>query len=140
MKKCGKCHTEKPEVEFHKDKSRKDGRHPYCARCQSDKAAKWCRENRQRSNEAVKRYRARHPTRLKKQRQEYVAKYPEKVKARSLANTALKAGKIKKPERCSMCGESLKLEMHHHDYAKPLDVVWLCPKCHAKEGVFNGSA
>lgn len=39
----------------------------------------------------------------------------------------VKRGHItKKP--CEVCGA--KAEAHHHDYSKPLDVVWLCRKHH----------
>ncbi len=30
---------------------------------------------------------------------------------------------------CSDCGET-KVEAHHEDYSKPLDVEWLCKKHH----------
>jgi hypothetical protein len=30
---------------------------------------------------------------------------------------------------CSQCGAP-KTDAHHEDYSKPLDVVWLCRKCH----------
>ena len=37
-------------------------------------------------------------------------------------------GDIKKSP-CVICGE-LKVEGHHNDYSKPLDVVWLCKEHH----------
>lgn len=39
-------------------------------------------------------------------------------------------GKIKRPDTCENCGKDGKLHAHHEDYSLPLDVVWLCPKCH----------
>jgi ribosomal protein S27AE len=30
---------------------------------------------------------------------------------------------------CSRCGAA-KTHAHHEDYSKPLDVVWLCARCH----------
>lgn len=42
--------------------------------------------------------------------------------------SALEAGTIvKKP--CQVCG-NLKVEGHHEDYSKPLEVDWLCRKHH----------
>lgn len=35
MKKCGRCNAEKEEIEFHKDKSRKDGLYVNCKKCES---------------------------------------------------------------------------------------------------------
>lgn len=60
----------------------------------------------------------------------YVPRVPqqEKKKCRAYAQKRLKGGKIiRKP--CEKCGDP-KAEMHHEDYNKPLDVNWLCRKCH----------
>lgn len=52
---------------------------------------------------------------------------PEKIIARKICRNAVSSGVlIKKP--CT-CGE-LKVQGHHEDYSKPLEVVWLCRKCH----------
>lgn len=49
--------------------------------------------------------------------------------ARRTALNHKRDGKLK-PQPCFRCGSSEKLEMHHEDYARPLDVMWLCRKCH----------
>lgn len=41
---------------------------------------------------------------------------------------AVKTGKIKR-QPCNKCGD-LKTHGHHHDYSKPLDVIWLCSMHH----------
>jgi hypothetical protein len=53
-----------------------------------------------------------------------------KDNCRSYASTYLKRGKITR-EACKSCGEE-KAEMHHPDYTKPLEVVWLCRRCHLR--------
>ena len=52
----------------------------------------------------------------------------KKMNCRSYANTYLKRGKIVKVP-CIKCGEK-KSQMHHDNYDKPLEVIWLCRNCH----------
>ena len=58
-------------------------------------------------------------------------KFPEKVKARSILNTAVLNGNVIKPKLCSVCNKNKKLDAHHADYSRPLDVKWVCRYCHA---------
>lgn len=51
----------------------------------------------------------------------------KKDNCRSYAGVYLRRGKIKK-QPCE-CGES-DSQMHHEDYDKPLEVIWLCRECH----------
>jgi hypothetical protein len=50
--------------------------------------------------------------------------------ARSYANTYLQRGKLEK-QPCIHCG-AIDSQMHHPDYSRPLEVVWLCKDCHQK--------
>lgn len=56
---------------------------------------------------------------------------PVKKKATYAVNNAVRDGRIEKLP-CHFCGADESLEAHHHDYARPLDVVWLCVKCHRR--------
>jgi hypothetical protein len=51
-----------------------------------------------------------------------------KDRARSIAGVALRRGKLVR-QPCGACGEP-KAEMHHPDYSKPLEIVWLCRSDH----------
>lgn len=54
-----------------------------------------------------------------------------KMNSRAYAHVYRDRGKIgKKP--CAKCGSD-KAEMHHEDYSRPLDVIFLCRECHLKE-------
>lgn len=48
--------------------------------------------------------------------------------ARSYANVYLRAGKLTR-QPCEVCGDS-KVQMHHDDYDKPLEVRWFCHDDH----------
>lgn len=52
----------------------------------------------------------------------------QKQLARSAAYRRLKKGIIVK-ESCKLCSNP-EVEMHHPDYSKPNDIVWLCIACH----------
>jgi hypothetical protein len=53
-----------------------------------------------------------------------------RFKARTKISNHIALGKLtSQPCRCG----NIKAQAHHHDYSKPLDVVWLCSKCHAQE-------
>jgi ribosomal protein S27AE len=56
--------------------------------------------------------------------------------ARDKVYYAVKTGKLTKPAHCTKCGAAAsgrKLQAHHADYSKPLEVEWLCIPCHAVE-------
>ena len=56
-----------------------------------------------------------------------------KVKASYLVRKALWRGELKKPDFCPFCGEKdVRIEAHHEDYTKPLEVLWCCRRCHGK--------
>lgn len=60
-------------------------------------------------------------------------RHPEKLKAQSALTVALRSGRLVKPEICPKCGGSGRIEGHHPDYSKPLDVEFLCRPCHLNE-------
>ena len=89
----------------------------------------------QRSPEALERRRKR---RAEKQRQglcnhtkqKWIDANPEKRKCHNTLNNAVRDGKIDKPTECPKCRRTVRLMGHHHDYTKPLEVEWMCGKCH----------
>lgn len=61
-------------------------------------------------------------------------RYERQEDARTKVKVALLNGSLVRPEQCSRCDAATPdIEGHHHDYGKPLDVHWLCPKCHRAE-------
>lgn len=54
-----------------------------------------------------------------------------KLKARRDVRQAIISGRMKRPESCQECGSVSEIHGHHIDYTRPLDVDWLCAKCHS---------
>ena len=52
------------------------------------------------------------------------------ARARYAVSAALKNKRLIKPKSCEFCSEIKYLEAAHYDYEKPLDVLFLCVKCH----------
>lgn len=147
---CKKCGTEKELSEFNKDASKKNGLHSTCKACRKKYQGEYRRrrkeyydqlsaKHRQENPEYYKQYRAiyektdkskqAHARRAKEQRR----LHPEAIKANNQVNKAILSGKIVRPKGCTRCGSSGKIEAHHPDYSKPLEVEFLCTKCHIKE-------
>jgi ribosomal protein S27AE len=62
--------------------------------------------------------------------------HPEEVRvlgrARQAVYVAVKKGTLIRPDTCEQCGQVRKITAAHHDYARPLDVRWLCSPCHVR--------
>lgn len=58
-------------------------------------------------------------------------KNAEKAKCHAIVNDYIKRKVLIKPTKCSCCGEEKELQAHHEDYSKPLEIIWLCAKCHS---------
>lgn len=149
MAKCRVCSEEKEPSEFYPQQLRKAGDIGECMECTKTRV----RDNRARRVEYYREYdaerfqkdprvRERHRRYkktdkggavLRESRLRWVGKNPEKRAAHIAVGNAVRSGKLTKPSTCSKCGESAaKIHGHHNDYSKPLEVVWLCPSCHAE--------
>jgi len=61
----------------------------------------------------------------KKYRMRNILKYT----AHNAVTAAIRDGRLaKKP--CAVCGFWRKVQAHHDDYTKLLEVIWLCVECH----------
>lgn len=128
-KSCFKCGKEKPRSEFYRHSQMGDGLLGKCKDC----AKKDVREHR-RLNESVREYdRARAKTEKRKEQaarlsERWNAAHPIAYKAHTAVSNAVRDKKLTK-QPCLFCG-SERVHAHHRDYTKPLEVTWLCAKCH----------
>ena len=57
---------------------------------------------------------------------------PEKGKVKGIARYAMQTGRIAIGSECGTCGSNKNMHKHHDDYSKPLEIRWLCARCHMK--------
>lgn len=94
---------------------------------------KYYKQHSDEIKEKNRRYRETNPDAVLKTRLKMHSKNPSKINARQVVEAAIKAGVLAKPEACSSCGKKdCRIEAHHEDHTKPLEVTWLCVSCHRK--------
>lgn len=145
-KKCFKCGKVKPLDEFYKHPKMKDGHLGKCKEC----TKKDVHVHRDENLEKVKTYdkrRNRLPHRIKarkkyaqssrgkkvcgKAKKKWIERNPLKKAVYRIFKSAIKTGRLKR-QPCEKCGSTIRVHGHHDDYYKPLEVRWLCPKCHTE--------
>lgn len=156
MKRCFKCGAEKPLSEFYKHPKMLDGHVNKCKECNKkdvienrlDKKDYYLNYDRNRPNheervasqsERTKTLYNSNPEFKEKRKlevREFRNSNPDKYKAQTSINNALRDGKLTKLNSCEHCGTSeKKIQARHWSYEPEhwLDVIWLCTKCHGKE-------
>lgn len=115
-RKCYRCGIEKLLIDFYVNKTKKFGRGFTCKEC----------------SRAFDKIRDKNPIR-KQQKVDSAArakkKYPYKVKSRKKSYKLLVSGKIEK-KPCLICGSEV-VDMHHEDYTKHDEVIFLCRLHHS---------
>ena len=106
---CPNCKQEKVAVEFGMDRRSKTGLKSWCKVC---------------SNKHRNDYRKKNPY------QRYTFNSFIKETCRRFTSTLINYGFIEEPDECEVCGSDERLHAHHLSYENPLDVVFVCHKCH----------
>lgn len=76
-----------------------------------------------------KAWRDRNPGRMYEIVRKSTLKHWDRTLARQRLNYHVAHGDVKKPTSCA-CGSTERIEGHHEDYSKPLEVTWMCRRCH----------
>lgn len=130
MKQCFKCLRSLPKEAFYRHPQMADGRLNKCKDCAKIDTRQWYALTRDaRASYDLKRDRT---AERRRQRQEagkrHRQKHPDRAAARTAVSNAVKRGDlIRQP--CQLCGAT-KSQAHHRDYSRPLDVEWMCFRCH----------
>jgi hypothetical protein len=127
---CKDCGITKPQSAFYRNPKKVCGHDSSCKKCRCLQA-----KMRRLTNACVQEYdrmRAKTPARRKHGRiitDNWRKQHPDAYRAQNAVNNAIRDKKlIKQP--CELCGTTEHVHGHHKDYAKPLEITWLCAKCH----------
>lgn len=128
IKTCGGCNNEKDLSKFGPNKATKDGLDYYCRQCRRAKNLE------QELKPITRKYREIYNQSEKGKKLAVVRaiRYQKENKEIRLAHMKVKYaidhGNLHK-QPCEVCGCG-KVEAHHDDYSKPLEVTWLCRTHH----------
>ncbi len=141
LKRCSRCRNSRPRTQFSKDASRRDGLDHKCKLCRknhrgdnrehySSYRSSYYRQHREHVASYYRAYvrRPEHSERQGAYSKRALQCHPDRHAARSTARAAIRKG-VLTPQPCEACGEP-KVEAHHDDYSRPLDVRWLCFEHH----------
>ena len=139
------CYTFKPYTEYYVHKQMADGYLDKCKECHKERI----RNRRLEQGDYYRAYdrrRANNPDRVAARKayaksdvgktiidiakEKWRLRNTDKRRAHIKVRRALLKGILTKTP-CEVCGDS-NVEGHHHDYALPLSVQWLCPTHHAE--------
>lgn len=118
MKKCSRCKEEKEEIDLICYSKTKSGQYYHCLDCNAERARKYRKTETGRNS-------------INNATRKSIEKHKEKQNARELVVASLRRGVLLRPKKCSECpSRNCKIEAHHDNYSKPLEVRWLCKNCH----------
>lgn len=144
---CYCCRICKPVQKFNKNKSKKDGLADECKNCKHIQDKKYYNKNKNRLKQYSNDYYYAHHDKClvackcysksikgkevhNRGSAKYIKNNPEKYAAHCKVYCALSTGELQKPKKCQVCNIKGYVEAHHEDYSKPLDIIWVCKKCH----------
>lgn len=134
---CPTCEKWLPRTGFYGSKKTWNGITSQCKNChmKGSIATRDIDRKRDSNREHMRQARRKNPEKFNERERLAQAQRPwtQQREARYQLNLAVQRGEILKPNHCEHCGGGSKLQAHHTDYSKALEVLWLCPECHSKE-------
>lgn len=154
-KKCNKCSEVKSIAYFYRQNKGLLGRTGECKECRRIRTKTWTENNKDKKrasdkNRSKRIDRSEYNREWRSKNKQYFRDYykqnseirlaankrfwenhPERYESLKIYQVARNSGKLKNPNQCQMCGtKEQKIQAHHFDYSKPLEVTWVCLECH----------
>jgi hypothetical protein len=86
-----------------------------CNQCNTERVRKHRENNKERHYEITRKY---------------DFKNPDKRASWGKVKYAIDTGVLIRPDKCQLCNKKAKIDAHHKDYSKPLEVTFVCKACH----------
>jgi hypothetical protein len=111
-KRCFKCEETKSITEFYAHPEMADGRLGKCKTCTKKDVSNYWHEHAVvlRQTDGIRR-------RIKRA-------------ANQKTSNAIRDKRLVRADQCFYCGDTEGIDAHHWNYYRPLDVTWLCARCH----------
>lgn len=157
FKLCSRCGPGKgPQLlsEFYKKSDGRDGTSSECKECTALRSKdyrlrnplvvreadrKKVRDNPELYRRIQSQWNQNNPERRRLHKRKWADGNRQARQAHWTLGNALRSGKIVRPKQCQKCGKLGKIEAHHSDYSKPLQVQWLCSACHGETRIKEAS-
>ena len=133
-KACTRCGRMLPLGAFSPCPHGKLGRYSRCKQCHA-LMARIRRAKGDNSRESHRRWRRRNRAAAAASAQRWKKRNPERERAHQAVRAAVLGGLLRRPDCCENCGRARQVVAHHADYSRPLDVDWLCRRCHSARHV-----
>ena len=91
---------------------------------------KWRAEKPHKIKECQKKSDQKRRIRKNEWSKKWKREHPFITKSRRILTHAVRDRRVEKPRECAQCNSGGIIDGHHFDYAKPIEVIWLCRQCH----------
>ncbi len=143
-KPCTKCKESKSFDNYYKDKRGQFGLVAICKVCHAAYSSKYNLDHKEELVGIRYAQRQKHKDRIRAYKKSPKGKDAAKRTIAKNANAAKSRAYYKKqkhklviPDQCQRCDDRSGIEAHHEDYNKPMDVIYLCKRCHTDEHMNN---
>ncbi len=131
-KTCTKCNVSKPVGAFTTHAGCRMGVRPDCKDCRTLILRRWSEANPEKTLGYQRAYREANREKKNACAKKWQKQHLSATQAHGKVAHAIKDGRLVRPKACPRCGNPSHLHAHHADYARPLDVEWLCSRCHKR--------
>jgi len=134
---CSSCVEIKDSKQFNKNRSKPNGLQDQCRKCQNKSCRKYNTSKKGAESKYLYGKKYRLTDSAKQSAKRSMNKYKNALLSRYLFSRAIIEKRIERVDVCELCASTNKVQGHHSDYDQPLNVRWLCPKCHSEWHIHN---